>query len=50
LWLAMPLIIGSMAVAEEHKLGTMESQCVCRFQAVFNSSSNFLCTDFGRIG
>jgi len=26
LWLAMPLIIGSMAVAEEHKLGTMESQ------------------------
>lgn len=26
LWLAMPVIIGSMAVAEEHKLGTMESQ------------------------
>ena len=37
LWLAMPLLIGSAAVAEEHRVGVSNRSFACRFYGVSNS-------------
>ena len=40
LWLAMPFLVGCAAVAEERKLGTLESQLCFRRDGAHNSSSS----------